>query len=359
MKTDWQRLASIGICATLALIALFLIGEYLISVIVPFLIAWLMAWLTDSISARICRRVKIPRRLCAAAVLILLFFSLGGLLFWGITRFFTEIENFITGLTSEGGAFTQNLSELIEKIETGGSSLRIIGEFKSHERLSAFGSRLEGMISSFLKGLASDMGAKLTSVAAAAVRLLPSIILFVVISIIASFYFALDFKGINEWLACALPPKISARLPFFKEKTRSMASRYLKAYAILTALTFFEVFIGLTVIGVSYSFIMALLISLLDLLPILGVGTLLVPWSLYSFFIHDFSRGLGLLILWAAVTVIRQIAEPKIVGGTMGLHPAATLMGMYAGFRLFGIIGMLLAPAVIIAIRSYAARSAK
>ena len=118
-------------------------------------------------------------------------------------------------------------------------------------------------------------------------------------------------------------------------------------------LTFFEVFVGLSIIGVDYAFLMALIIAFLDILPVFGVGTVLIPWSIIAFLTHDFGKGVGLIILWAIVTIIRQVAEPKIVGGSIGLHPIVTLIGMYVGFRLFGILGTFLAPAAIIAVRAY------
>ena len=117
--------------------------------------------------------------------------------------------------------------------------------------------------------------------------------------------------------------------------------------------TFFELYIGLGIMGVDYSFLLALGISFLDALPIFGVGTVLIPWAVLSFITHDFALGFGLVILWALVSVIRQIIEPRIIGGTIGLHPIVTLIGMYVGFRLFSIVGMFLAPAVIIAARTY------
>ena len=346
-----------GICAALSVLALFLLGKYVFAALAPFLAAWLMAWLTSTVSKRICASVRIPKKLCSALVLTLLFFSVGGILFWGVTRFLSEAENFISGLTAENGALTQNISSFVSRFEDGGAHLPLIREFKSHERLSTVGDRLEEMVVSFLKGLASDLGASITSVATAVVKTLPSIIFFVVISTIASFYFALDFDNINESIIAFLPVGVQARLLQIKSKTRSMMARYFKAYTLLMALTFFEVFAGLSIIGARYAFLLALLISLLDVLPVLGVGTVLIPWSLLSFFSHDFNRGLGLLILWATVTVIRQIAEPKIVGGTIGLHPAAALIGMYAGLKLYGIIGMLLAPAALIAFRSLVSSS--
>ena len=353
MKINWERLSSVGICIFLGFLALFLLGKYLLAAFIPFFAAWFMAWVTNKISAPVSQKLGIGRKLCSSVVLILLFFALGTLLFWAVDRFITEIENFITRLASDGGALSKDVSGIVGKFDDIGSHIPLVREFKNHEQLSALGNQLDEMLNSFLLGLASDLGTALTSFATSAVRALPSIALFLVISIIASFYFALDFENINSTVVSLLPRGLQNLVPRLGAGTKSIASRYLKAYSILMVVTFFEVFIGLSVIGVDYSFLLALLISVLDILPVFGVGTVLIPWSVFSFFTHNFSRGIGLLILWGTVTVIRQIAEPKIVGGTIGLHPVVTLIGMYTGFKLWGFIGMFLAPAAIIAARSY------
>lgn len=353
MRVDWQRLASVGICITLGIFFAFLLGKYVLAVFLPFLIAWLMALVTNSISGTVCRRTGIPRKLCSAVVLVLLFLTIGSLLFWSVNRFISEIENFISRLTSDKESLSKSISGLMGSFDSLGSHIPLVREFKSHEHLSSLGEQIDGMLSSFLKGLASDIGSALTAFASEAMRAFPSIILFVVISIIASFYFALDFEAVNRYILRLLPQKLRDGVPRLKRQTKSLAVRYLKAYSILMVLTFFEVFIGLSVIGADYAFLLALGISLLDVLPVFGVGTVLLPWAVFSFLTHNFSRGIGLVILWGTVTVIRQIAEPKIVGETIGLHPIVTLIGMYVGFRLFGIVGMLLAPAAIIAVRAY------
>ena len=352
MRIKWERTASIGICIALAFLALFLLGKYIFTVFTPFLIAWLMAWLANSISLKICPKVGARRKFCTVIILILLFLVIGVILFWGIERFITEIENFISRLTADGG-LSQNMSGIVDKLDDIGAHVPLVREFKRNEQLSAIGNQLDEMLNSFLQSLAADIGTALSAFASSAVRALPSILLFLVISIIASFYFSLDFEAINNMISKILPQKIREKIPRFKQKTRSLAVRYLKAYSILLVLTFFEVFIGLSLMSVDYAFLLALAISFLDILPVFGVGTVLIPWALFSFFTHNFSRGIALVVLWATVTVIRQIAEPKIVGETIGLHPIATLIGMYVGFRLFRIVGMFLAPAAIIAAKSY------
>ena len=97
----------------------------------------------------------------------------------------------------------------------------------------------------------------------------------------------------------------------------------------------------------DYALILAIVVAIIDFLPILGTGTVLIPWSLVMIFTKNYLLGFGLLVLYATISVVRQIAEPKILGKSFGLHPIIALIGIYAGYRLFGFIGIILAPMTV------------
>ena len=126
---------------------------------------------------------------------------------------------------------------------------------------------------------------------------------------------------------------------------------YAKAYLLIMLLTFCEVFVGLLIMRRRYAFILAFLIAVVDILPIFGAGTVIIPWAVFELITKDTRTGLGLLILYGVVTIIRQIAEPKIVGESLGIHPLATLVAMFAGLKLFGFVGVLFAPMVAIVVK--------
>ena len=111
-------------------------------------------------------------------------------------------------------------------------------------------------------------------------------------------------------------------------------------------ITFIELAIGLTVFKINNSVMLSLLISVLDIFPVLGVGTVLIPWGIICLFTGKVLLGIELLILYIIITVIRNIIEPKFVGNDLGLHPLATLVAMIVGLRLFGIVGMLGIPLI-------------
>ena len=111
-------------------------------------------------------------------------------------------------------------------------------------------------------------------------------------------------------------------------------------------------FIGLALLRVPYAFIFALLIALVDFLPLLGTGIILIPWAVVSLLLGEVRLGIGLLALYVFSSVVRQILEPKLIGGGLGLHPLLSLAAMYAGLKLFGVWGMVLAPLVAAGVKS-------
>ena len=341
MKIDWQKTAAILFCALVLLGAFFLIGRYVIAIVMPFLIALLIAIPVHHAAVAIAARTRLPRKLSVVILLLLFFLLTTLLLVLGINR------------------LTQELVRLVDRLASGNELERLMGDLarvgdeipflNANDRLR---DGLDGMVSSLLREAASTAVSAVTSFATGFLRAMPSIMLFVVVTIISSFYFALDLEAVQGAVLSLLPPQAARRAPQIKVRVRRFAVRYVRVYLLLMLITFLELFTGFTLLRVEYSFLLALAISVVDILPVFGVGTILLPWAVTEFITRDFRMGLGLLALWAVITVARQVTEPRIVGETIGLHPLLTLVGMYVGFRLFGIVGMLLAPALIIAIRT-------
>ena len=108
-------------------------------------------------------------------------------------------------------------------------------------------------------------------------------------------------------------------------------------------------FIGM---NVKYPLLMAIVIGFVDALPILGSGTIMVPWAVISALNGDIKLGIAIVVLWIIMSIVRQFLEPKIVSGKIGIHPIFTLIAMYTGFKLIGIMGMLVGPIVLIILKS-------
>ena len=147
------------------------------------------------------------------------------------------------------------------------------------------------------------------------------------------------------------PAPLRDRLPPIGRRLRRLGRQYLRACLFLGLLTFCLSFIGLAILKIPYAFILALLLATVDLLPLLGTGIILIPWAVICLRLGQVKLGIGLLALYTVSTLTRQILEPKLIGDGLGLHPLLSLFSMYAGLRLLGVWGMILAPLVTAAVR--------
>ena len=140
---------------------------------------------------------------------------------------------------------------------------------------------------------------------------------------------------------------------------REAGKSVLKGYLLTVGITFLQLYVGFLILGMDYALTIALITALVDILPVIGVGTVLVPWAAVKLIAGANYQGFGLLIIFAVVSVVREIIEPKIIGKSIGLHPLATLFSMYIGLETCGFLGMITFPVLLIAIKSFATRKIK
>jgi sporulation integral membrane protein YtvI len=173
-----------------------------------------------------------------------------------------------------------------------------------------------------------------------------------IIFVVAIYYIAIDFKKINRFILYQFRGGTQKYVILIKNQFFSTIWKYLKAYAIIISITFFELLLAFLVLGVEYPYLVALITALVDILPIIGTGTVLVPWGVFSIITGDIFTGIGLIITYIIITIIRQILEPKIVGSYIGMYPLITLIMMYAGLEAFGILGLFAFPIISIILKN-------
>jgi len=126
---------------------------------------------------------------------------------------------------------------------------------------------------------------------------------------------------------------------------------YIKAYAIILLITFALLLMGFMMLGMKNSLSLAVLVAFVDILPVLGVGIVLIPWAIFSFIVGDTATAVAIALLYAVIAVTRQIIEPHIIGKRTGLHPLVTVIALYIGFNVMGFFGMILFPFIMIIIK--------
>ena len=344
-KEKLEYLSRLTIVLLGAALSAVLFLKYVLVAVLPFAIAWLAALASDRPAARLSCGTRIPKRILR--IIISAIVTIGTVILTALLSrlVFDQLWSFLTGL-AEGGELSSIVTSLSEQI------LGIFGRLSLPDELkNSLAQAASGMIGRLLTWLGSFITAVATAV--------PGILLFLVVTIIAVVYFAWDLEGITEAVCSIMPPHVRKIASSAKRGALTVAGKYIRSYFLLLIITFAQMLLGFMLLRVKYAFLFAIVIALMDLLPVIGVGTALVPASIFCFLSGRGSLAIGLLLLFAASSVIRQLIEPKILGKHLGIHPLAILASMYIGYSFFGFAGILLLPIFIVAVGIYKNNSTK
>ena len=320
---------SVAVIAT-GLIALVLI-RYLLPAVLPFLIAWAVAFAVRPVAAFVSSRTRLPERILRVALAIVGTLLLFLTVFLALRECIFAIWRFLSEL-GEGNEIYDLITELSSP------TLPIFGDVIPDELAQRIGDAIHGLLTSALTAI----GTAVTGFAAA----IPGAVLFLVVTVIAVVYFTLDLEGINHAVRSILPRTVSDRLSALRRGIFTVGAKYAGSYLLIMLITFSIMLTGLLLLRIPGALMIAAVIAFLDVLPVIGVGTVLIPWSIISFASGNTYLGISLLILLFVSEVVRQLAEPRIVGKNLGIHPLLTLVMIYAGYSLFGVLGLLLIPLV-------------
>lgn len=343
---DYRKWAYIVICAAGAALIGILFFRYIMWTLLPFAFSWALAFPVRQCAGFINRKTGMSAR--GAGFLLTAIFIIGifALVSFIARRLFLELRTLIEYLGENPGI----IGNALEDIKGGICSIAEKIPFIRHDGEDSL-ENVEKYLSEFVAGSISGIVSALPKIFGRIIVGLPNFIFFLIITIISSFYFCLDLTAINARVLSLFPEKIRCYISEFKRGVFRTAIKYLKSYVLLMLITFFELLVGFLIIGVDYSLLLAVVIAVIDILPILGVGTVLIPWGIFCLLAHDVRRGVALFIIYIIITVVRQYAEPRIIGSKFGIHPLMTLFAMYAGVSLFGFFGMLLGPVIVVFIK--------
>lgn len=321
----------ICIVSAFAVVLLFAVGKYIIPALLPFLIAWGAAFVVRKPADYIAKKSKIKKKIVRPCLSVLIILALLGGLVFGVVRLLAEAWYLVSGL-SESGAVTDFIEYFTSPFD------RLFEKFGVNAELK---SRITDAILGAASGFLSGAAGVLTSIIGA----VPGIILFIIVTVISVVYFSIDLENVNKRVHNLLPARIDKALVNFKTRFSKILLKYIRSYLLIMLITFALMLFGLSLLGVRYAVLMAVIVAILDMLPVIGIGIVLIPWGVYYLSVgSDLKLGVGLLILWGVGSIVRQVIEPKIVGKELGMHPLLTLVLMYAGYSLFGFFGLVLLP---------------
>ena len=312
-------------------------------IFVPFITAYAVSLFANNLASALQKRFHLPRNISAILVIILTVGVLGGILggvIWKVIeelkRLYDNFPSVYSSIQTSWNTISDNLSYIVDQLP--------------HNIQESINSLYE----QFMDGLAAIVkDAEVFKTAGNIAKKLPSILVSTITFILSLYFMISDSKEINVFLRKHIPISLQVRVSQLKTEIKKYMGGYLKAQLIMMGISFIVLLIGLLILRVEYALIIAIAIAIFDALPFFGSGAVLIPWSIISFLSGAASRGVGLLIIYLSVLLMRQLIEPKIVGKSIGMHPLLTLMSMYAGYRIFSIGGLILGPLTLTLIISF------
>ena len=332
----------------LAATLVWLASRFLLGYLLPFVLGTALAFAVQRPARLLSSKLGMPTGVWAA-ILVGLLFSVGvGLVGFGLFKLITQSVSLLSSIPQslEGAnGFMQRAEELL---------LRVRDTLPKGASM-AFLDTLEGMLGDFISSLTAYISSAATSLAAAA----PKFLLSFVVTVAASCYIAKDFDRLTKFLRSLIKKETYKRMIIIKNIFVGCVLRMVCGYGILALITFAELSVAFFLLKIKYSILIAAVIAFVDLLPVLGSGTVLIPWAAVCMLGGNVPKGVILCVIYLVITAVRYFAQPRIIAGQTGADPLLTLLAVFLGFRLGGVGGMLLFPVVCIVVIEYYKRQLK
>lgn len=312
--------------------------------LLPFLFGVIIAYVVQRPAKFFSIKFGIRKQNCAAILSVMIFvllITLICLLSWILISQLSKIIKYIT-------ENNQEIKSLFIDIYTRLENLLVKVGLKN-----AFKNIYEDAIDSLAVTITTFFSKAATTI----VKNMPTVFLSSVVTIVATYYISKDYDRLLSFVEGFVKHEYISKIVEIREIFYECFLKFSVGYLWLFLITFAELSIGFFVLGFRKVLSLAILIAILDLMPVLGTGTVLIPWAIIEFFKNNYSRGIGLMILYLMVTIIRNIIEPKIIGKQMDINPLFTLVFIFIGFKLSGVIGMILLPIIVTVIFTYLRRN--
>lgn len=299
------------------------------SVLLPFVAAFAVAWGLSRPVDYIAEKLHFNRGFVSVVIVVLFYlliaagiYLLGSRVIALVQEFYTEITYFWSG----------TMIPMIRACCGWLNGVWQTADITAAEAVNQAGEMLSGVSVKVINGV-SDMAFNI-----------PSVCMNILIAVIATVFTELEFHEIRDFLRRQIPKRWQKAVAEIQGYTVEMLRKCVFSYAFICAMTYAELAAGFLLLRIDGAFTIALIIALLDILPVLGTGTVLLPWMIIAIASGNLRVGIGLLVLYLVITVVRNIVEPRLVGSQMGLSPVVMLPCMILGLHFFGILGLFFVP---------------
>lgn len=333
------RFISIPVFVIAGLFFSFLFLNYVLAYFLPFILALILASLIEPLVNFLHQKVKYVNR--ALAVFLSLALIIGIIVIiisFGASRLFFELDRLVRTMPDYQEILSQ--AEVLwdhDKLDEWMDTWEISPQLRATVEEG-----LSDVYDTFTMGLRNIFKTVQDST-----RKVANFFVILFFTFLATFFMSKDKVALSKTIADIIPPKWQRDAHQFRIELSNNVIGYIRALAILISVTTVVTIIGLYLIGSNYALLLGLVSGLLDIIPILGPGLIFTPWIIYEFLFGEIFRAFMLLILYGSMVIIRSSLEPKVIGKNIGVHPLAILISLYVGLRVFGAIGVILGPAIL------------
>ena len=334
-RTKYLKIACNLLWAVFLLIFVFAFLPKLLIYFMPFVVGMIFAMIANPMVKFLEKRIKINRKYGSVIMIVLVIglvvlacYGAGAVLAKGIGAFMAYLPTMSANAGTEFSEAINQLQQLLEKLP-----------FTQNVDLSAIGTAIQDFLTNFVS---SSDSATLGAIGEFA-KSLPDTIVGIVVGLLAAYFFIADkdklITGVEKHLSAGFLAKTER---IYKQLVHAVGG-YFKAQFKIMGIVFLILAVGLGFLKVHYFVLSAFLIAFLDFLPFFGTGTAMIPWAIYAVFMGDYKRAVVLVVIYAITQIVRQLIQPKLVGDSVGLNPLVTLLLIYIGYRIGGVIWMILA----------------
>ncbi len=341
-KEKYKKILVLSFYVFIGAVLIYVFFKYLLKLLLPFIVAWCVALCIRPLAEILHKRTGISKKVLSIFLVILLLLIIGAFLFFVIDKLLFEFQGIVQYVNKNFELWISDTLKFVNKILDKIPFLKTFGS--EEEMLKSFGG--------VAKNIITDASANVPEMLTKVITILPNLLFVSLVLIMASYYFCADYEEINSYIFSKFSDKTKRSISHIRVKLKQAALRVLKGYLLTIGITFLQLYAGFLILKTEYAFTLALIIAVVDILPIIGVGTVLVPWGLVEIVSGGYYEGFGLFIIFAVVSVVREILGPKIIGKSIGLHPLMTLFSMYIGLELCGFIGLISFPVLVIVFKT-------
>ncbi len=317
------------------ILILCIFGPKLLSFFMPLVIGWIIAMIANPLVKFFEKRLKIVRKHGSWIVIVVVLGAVITICYFVMAWLVDECMAFVKNVPAIYAAF-------VEEFEGVGNNLsNILKKFPGgiDEVVTEFFVNIDKYIGEFI----SNIGLPTLSFAGDIAMNIPNLIVVVVFTILSAYFFVADKEIISAGLRKIMPESFFDGSAWLKSMFSKAVGGYLKAQFKIMGVIATILFAGFLILRVDYAILWALLIALLDFLPFFGTGTVIGPWAIFELLAGNYSMMVGLAIIYFVCLLVHQLLQPKFIGDTVGMGSMATLIFMFMGYRLGGVLGMIVA----------------